>query len=341
VNSPSLDGRPDPSHPPRHPDSEESASRPRVAVLAPLLYLTVTVESETGGESLHMHPGGQGFWIARMLESLGCDAALVAPIGGEVGEVLAALLPGWGIELERVNVVAPSPAYVHDRRSGDRLEILAMRRPALDRHEMDDFYGAFLHTALTSDGCVLTAADSGILSDEAYGRLAGDLAEASIPVFGDLHGPALEAVLAAGGLEILKVSHEDLAEDGWDTEGEEASAEAARRLQSRGARTVVVSRGGERAIAATGGRLLAITPPKLSAVDHRGAGDSMTGGLTAGWVHGLDPLDAIRLGAAAGAGNVTRRGLGSGTPELIGTLTQRVELEELPVSGVGRSEADG
>ena len=238
-------------------------------------------------------------------------------------------------------MASPSPAYVHDRRSGDRSEILAMREPALDRHEMDDFYGAFLHTALTSAGCVLTAADTGILPDDAYGRMVGDLAGESIPIFADLHGSALQAVLEAGGLDVLKVSHEDLAGDGWDTESEDASVAAARELQRRGARTVVVSRAGERAIAATGTRVLAITPPRLSAVDHRGAGDSMTGGLAAGWVHGLDPLDAIRLGAAAGAGNVTRRGLGSGTPDLIGTLTGRVELEELPMSGVTRFGGDG
>ncbi len=45
---------------------------PACAVIGPLLYLTVTVETEAGGvEGVHLHPGGQGFWIARMLQVLG------------------------------------------------------------------------------------------------------------------------------------------------------------------------------------------------------------------------------------------------------------------------------
>jgi 1-phosphofructokinase len=76
-------------------------------------------------------------------------------------------------------------------------------------------------------------------------------------------------------------------------------------------------------------RVVRVTPPELEAVDHRGAGDSMSAGLAAGHLLGLKPLDAVRLGAAAGAGNVTRRGLGSGSSELIAELLQLVDVEDI------------
>ena len=69
-------------------------------VLGPLLFLTVTIELEADKPRVHLHPGGQGFWIARMVTVLGERARLVAPIGGEAGDVVSALLPGWDIELE-------------------------------------------------------------------------------------------------------------------------------------------------------------------------------------------------------------------------------------------------
>ena len=101
------------------------------------------------------------------------------------------------------------------------------------------------------------------------------------------------------------------------------------KLRRRGATTVVVSRGGEPAIAATGERVVRIVPPELREVDHRGAGDSMSGAMVAARLGGLDPVDALRFGAAAGAGNVTRHGLGSGDRDLVERLAELVELEDL------------
>ena len=78
-------------------------------VLGPLLFLTVTIELEADKPRVHLHPGGQGFWIARMVTVLGDHARLVAPIGGEAGDVVSALLPGWEIELEAVPRVVLDP----------------------------------------------------------------------------------------------------------------------------------------------------------------------------------------------------------------------------------------
>jgi hypothetical protein len=53
---------------------EGVSSDSSVCVFAPSLYLTVTIEERDGcpeaGE-VHLHPGGQGFWIACMLAELG------------------------------------------------------------------------------------------------------------------------------------------------------------------------------------------------------------------------------------------------------------------------------
>jgi 1-phosphofructokinase len=302
---------------------------PTCSVLAPWLYLTVTIEQEGDAPSVHLHPGGQGFWIARMIEVLGLDARLVSPIGGEAGEVVAALLPGWEIGLSAVRARITTPTQVHDRRSGEREKLVEPASPRLDRHDADDLYAAALEAALTSDGLVLTSAGDGMLPDEAYSRLLHDVNSAGRPVFADLHGGSLEAMLDNGSLTVLKVSEDDLSLDGRSMGSEQQAIEAASEFGARGAATAVVSRGGEPAVAWVDGQLVRIIPPDLVPVDHAGAGDSMTAGMTAGHLLGLSAIDAVRLGAAAGAGNVTRRGLGSGRVELIAELTELVKIEEL------------
>lgn len=309
--------------------SETPSSRPTCAVVGPLLYLTVTIEQEDGGAGVHLHPGGQGFWIARMITVLGCRARLVSPVGGEAGDVLAALLPNWEVELRALHSSISSPTQVQDRRSGERVGIVEVEHPALDRHEANDLYAIALETALTSDAVVLTAAATSLLDADAYRRLLSDASAQGVPVFADLHGEPLEALLEVGQLELLKVSEDDLREDGWTLESEDHVIDAARELASRGAQTVVVSRGNRPAIAAVEGQVLRVVPPALEEVDHRGAGDSMTAGMVVGRLIGLSPPAAVALGAAAGAANVTRHGLGSGRPELIAELAGRVVLEEV------------
>jgi 1-phosphofructokinase len=298
-------------------------------VVGPLLYLTVTIEQEDGSARVHLHPGGQGFWIARMITALGCQARLVSPIGGEAGDVLAALLPSWQVELRALRTSITSPTQVHDRRSGERVEIVEVEHPALDRHEANDLYAIALETALTSHALVLTAAATSLLDADSYRRLLNDVGAQGVPVFADLHGEPLDAVLDGGRLDLLKVSEDDLREDGWSMGSEAQAVAAARELASRGVETVVVSRGNGPAIAASAGQVMRVVPPALEEVDHRGAGDSMTAGMVVGRLIGLSPIAAVALGAAAGAANVTRHGLGSGRPELIAELAGRVVLEEV------------
>ena len=307
-----------------------------VFVFAPDPLLTVTVEATPDGDEIHLHAGGQGFWVAKMACALGAVVTLGSPFGGEAGSVVRHLIADSGLQVAEVPVAGSNGAYVHDRRGGKRTEVAAMRPGTLSRHDVDDFYGAALTGALESDVTVLAGPgpwEPPILPTDVYRRLAEDLRSNGRTVVADLSGEPLRAALE-GGLSVLKVSHEELERDGWATPGDSASLlTALNELVKAGADNVVVSRAGDPALALLEGRLLSASGPTLDVVDHRGAGDSMTAGIASGLACGLNLLDAVRLGAAAGALNVTRHGLASGDREAVQRLAEQFELHDLDPEG--------
>src|SRR3954447_13116889 len=122
-----------------------AADRPGVAIFAPTPLLTVSIERDTtGAEEVHLHAGGQGVWVARMARSLGCDVVVCAPFGGESGAVTRSILERDGFPLAAVDVAAPNAAHVEEGRSDERRSIVHTKPGALDRHELDDLYGAAL-----------------------------------------------------------------------------------------------------------------------------------------------------------------------------------------------------
>jgi 1-phosphofructokinase len=100
-----------------------------------------------------------------------------------------------------------------------------------------------------------------------------------------------------------------------------------RKLREEGAESAVVTRADSSSLALLDGEVFEVTAPKLEAVDTRGAGDSLTAGVTAVLAKDGDLTDAIRTGAAAGAINVTRHGLGEGRADAIAELIPRVRVE--------------
>ena len=305
---------------------------PTISIFSPHLTLTVTIETgrEEGPDDIHIHPGGQGFWVARMLRHLKEKPLLCGPVGGESGGVLRSLIGQWGIDLSPLEVQMSSPAIVQDRRSGDRASIAEAPAPSMSRHELDDAYGRILDHALSSEVVVITGQNLEIVPVDTYRRLGHDLASAGVPVVGDLHGSELEAFLEGGHLDLLKISDEDLIEDGrLEGEDEDTALDQLHRLRESGAKSVVISRGPRPALALVEGVTYRVTGPDLEPADYRGAGDSMTAGLAAGLRRGLEAEDMLRLASGAGAANVTRHGLGSASDDLIPRLAERVAIEAL------------
>ena len=284
-----------------------------VTVFAPSPILTVTVESAPDGGEVHFHAGGQGFWVARLAASLGARVSLCVPLGGESGDVLHALLDAEGIEILAVRTSGANAAYLHDRRSGERRPIVETQSPSLRRHELDELYGVAATAGLASDATLLTGPrHERVLPAETYARLAGDLRANGRRVLADLTGEPLRAALS-GGLDLLKLSLDEMRAEQLVSGGGLAEIDPAiRQLRRDGADSVLVSRGPDPALALVGERLLEVVGPRFTEVDARGAGDSMFAAVGVGLGAGLELEEALRLGVAAGALNVTRHGLGSG-----------------------------
>jgi 1-phosphofructokinase len=296
-------------------------------VFAPSPQLTVTIEQLGEEPDVHLHPGGQGVWQARMITSLGVPVTLCATLGGEIGRVLQPLIEAEGIDLQVVSGHSGNGVYVHDRRGGKRIVLAESPGDPVPRHDLDELYGLALTEGLRTDISLLSGpASERVVDTDTYRRLASDLSRNGVRVMADLSGAYLSCVLE-GGVSFLKVSHEELVRDG--RAGDDSDAElirAIRDLHEQGAEAIVVSRADRPALALLEDGLVEVVLPKLEAADPRGAGDSMTAGAAAVLAKGGDLATAVRTGAAAGALNVTRHGLGTGRVDAIERLIERVTL---------------
>jgi 1-phosphofructokinase len=307
-------------------------SAPRVTVFAPSPLITVAIEARPGGgDEIHLHPGGQGVWVARMASALGAHPTLCGFAGGESGIVLRALLPG---DARLVECAGPTGTLVADRRGGERANVACSLAGPPSRHEVDALLSTTCAQALDADVAVVCNPYPGeAFPAELYGPLVTDLRDCGIPVLVDLSSPRLDAALV-GRPDVVKLNDWELAEYVCGPVDGPRLETAARRLLEHGAGTVVVTRGPEPAVVFPGdGEPLEVVTPRFDAGHREGCGDAMAGAMAAVLGRGGSLTEALRLGAGAGAANFLRRGLGSATADVVEQLAGRVEVRPYAPAG--------
>ena len=303
----------------------------RAAVFAPSPVITVTIETVgDDGAEVHFHAGGQGLWVARMMRELGVTVTICAALGGETGAVLRPLIEREGLELRDVHSDSWNGAYVHDRRTGAREVVAETAAKPLSRHELDALYTATLASGIDAGTCLLTGTKQDVtVPTDTYRRLANDLGHNRVEVVVDLSGESLAAALE-GGVGLVKLSHEEVVRDGYArNDGMDELADAIRTLQAAGAVDVVISRGGEPALACLDGRLLEAEIPELEVVDHRGTGDAMTATLAVARARRYSAEETLRLAVAAGSLNATHHGLATGDRTDVERLARDITVHTL------------
>jgi 1-phosphofructokinase len=306
--------------------------RPKVAVFSPNPMISIAIESFSadGGDDIHIHAAGQGVWVARMAAELGADPVLCGFIGGEVGTVLRPLLEEMPVALRLVETEAPSGAYIHDRRSGERRPISQSAALPASRHEVDELFSVTVAAALDCDLLAICGPyPENTVPLDIYGGLVADVKANGVRTIVDLSSPRLDSALE-GKPDLVKINDWQIAgfvSDAVDTE--ERMRTAMEGVRAAGAESVIVTRAGDPALALRDGRFVELTPPKFERGSREGCGDSMMGALAAAIAADRDWEDVLRLSAAAGATNFLRAGLGTGSRAVIEDLVPRVQLREL------------
>jgi len=304
----------------------------KVVVFGPHPMLSTTIEALTavGGDDIHLHAAGQGVWVARMAAELGAEATLCGFIGGESGAVLRPLLEQLPIELRLVETSAPTGAYIHDRRGGERVPVAQSASLPPSRHEIDDLFSITCAAALDADVLALCGPYPGeALPLEIYGNLVADVKANGTPVVVDLSPPRLDSALE-GKPDLVKINDWEVAryiEGPVDTPARMRSA--IEQLLEAGAAAAIVTRAEEPALVVRGDEAWELIPPRFERGAREGCGDSMMGGLAACMAAGREWEETLRIGAAAGAANFLRHGLGSGDRSVVEDLAKRVELRPI------------
>ncbi|HEX6117056.1 MAG TPA: PfkB family carbohydrate kinase [Solirubrobacterales bacterium] len=304
--------------------------KPRVTVFAPNPLLAITIERRGEHDDVHLHAAGQGVWLIRMAAELGAEPILCGFRGGETGTMLEPLLERMPGERRLVATESASGCYVVDRRSGEREAVAQALSEPVSRHELDDLFATTVTTALGSRVlAVCNPFPAGTVPRDVYGKLVADVRAGGVPVLVDLSSPRLESALD-GGPDLVKLNDWELAEFVYGPVSEPRDLRAAaERLRAGGAETVVVTRGGEPAFVLDSEGPWELVPPRFEHGTREGCGDSMMGGVAAALATGGDLRSALRQGAAAGAVNFLRHGLGTGSRASVEELVPRIRLERL------------
>ncbi|MCU0312808.1 MAG: PfkB family carbohydrate kinase [Solirubrobacteraceae bacterium] len=304
----------------------------RVVVFGPHPLLSVTIEARGGEDDVHVHAAGQGVWLGRMAAELGAEVTLHGFCGGETGAVLEGLLARLPFTVRLTPTAGPSGCYVVDRRSGERVLVAQETAPPPSRHELDALVSAAIADALGADVLAIGNAFPGDQLPEAvYGEIAADVRAAGVTVIADLSSPRLEPVLPAGP-DLVKLNDWELA--GFvqgPVDPPERLLAAARRLRDGGARSVLVTRGGEPALwLEPDGTPRWVVPPALEHGMREGCGDSMMGAIAAALAAGRPLAEAVVTGAGAGAANFLHAGLGTGDRATVERLAALVRVADYP-----------
>ncbi len=276
--------------------------------LNPSLDRTIEVDRLACGEvqrvtTARLDPGGKGVNVARALLANGVPARAVVPIAGAEGDQLVMLLGREGVDVAVVPIPGRTRSNTAIAEADGTVTKLNEPGPSLTDADLDALAEKVLEAADPGSWVALCGSLPPGVPHDVYATLTRLFSDAGLRVAVDSSGPAFRAAIAAGP-ELVKPNDDELAEAvgrPLPTLGDVIAA--ARELQDRGARTVLVSRGAAGAVLVDSDVVVGESPveePRSTV----GAGDALLAGFLAARVRGDDHATAFAEALAWGAAAV-------------------------------------
>ena len=253
--------------------------------------------------------GGKGINVSGVLAELGCESVALGFVAGETGAWLERGLAAQGLKTDfvhlehgmtRINVKIKAEKETELNGAGPDIPEGAMQalETKLDRLQKDDIL-------------ILAGSIPASLAQTTYERLLARLEGRGVRAVVDATRDLLVNVLRYRPFLIKPNNHELSDIVGIKLTNDNEVVTAAKMLQEKGARNVLVSMAGDGALLLDEqGGVHRIGCPKGTVVNSVGAGDSMVAGFVAGYQQSGGNYDtALRLGTACGSATAFSLGL--------------------------------
>ena len=265
--------------------------------------------------------GGKGINVSGVLAQLGCPSVALGFVAGETGAWLERGLAAQGLHTDfvhlekgmtRINVKIKAGQETELNGAGPDIPESAVRQLEEQLDALNE-----------NDILILAGSIPRSLPQDTYERLLARLQGKGARAVVDATRDLLVNVLQYRPFLIKPNDHELGEIVSRELKTDEEIIAAARTLQEKGARNVLVSMAGDGALLVDeNGKVHRIGCPKGKVVNSVGAGDSMVAGFVAGWMQTGSYDMALRLGTACGS--ATAFSLGLATREKIEELLKQI-----------------
>ncbi len=280
----------------------------------------------------HIHPGGGGINVARVVQRLGGDCLALYLAGGLNGQQLAQLLDQEQVRSHSLSVTGQTRECfsVHETSSGLDFRFV-LPGPDVAPFEWQACLDYVSHLDAAPQYLVASGSLPPGVPDDFYARLARLAKARGSRVVLDTSGPALAAALAEG-VYLVKPSLRELREFSGQPLGTQAQwRDAAQQLIHAGqAQIVALSLGEDGALLVTADQAWRARPIPVTVQSTIGAGDSFVGGMVWALNRGANVEEAFRYGMAAGAAAVLSTGTGLCQSADVERLHRQVILTPIP-----------
>ncbi len=253
--------------------------------------------------------GGKGINVSTVLTNLGIDTVAMGFVAGFTGAAIVHGLSHKGIRTDFI-ILRQGISRINVKiRNGEETDINAAG-PRLSNDDVKAFMKK-LDDLNDGDYIVLSGSIPPNMHDVIYERICRRVADKNVQVVVDADGNLLMNTLQFHPFLIKpnKAELESLFEAKIKTDKD--VEKYAKKLQSQGARNVLVSMGAEGSmLIPEEGKVIRLGVPEGKVINTVGSGDSMVAGFLAGYMKNGDLQKAMNLATAAGAATAYSEGLG-------------------------------